>query len=1103
MTFFNEFGKKWASEGSVEPISETQKKSGWDFLGSVPPISGQFNLVQQNTDEKINYLFNLINSFVISKGGTLNAVSTNALRDILNNLLMAVQGGHVGYATKDGMLLDTTQEERTIAEVLSDPVAENNGFYLWLSGEWVKQIGPWGLAMAATDASRIAAEEAAADADAAKTEAQTAAGQAIEAQTDIHNNWQGKLDTAAQQAETASTQAGIATDKAAEASGSAATANSAKTAAELARDAAMVGAGVYPDEATGRAAVMDGEYFKVIGSGDVAAREYRRTNASASVLVVEYPSANLVNRSRFDSNRIRQSGERFLNLLPLEQVFSEELPTTVVNGTAELVTVEEENAVQVAGNATAARCYWRVPVDELTTDTVSAYVLIRYASAGSGGSIRLIQRDASNTQVDFTDISGGSVTPAFTDREFSGAGIPLHPNAAFLDIDINLAGAGRMFRAQYPMIAGGSVRGYRHPKLPILFPDDDEVKEATNVARQTYPLPVSLAVLPPAEGSLTVHGAKTSDTVARALNISGSSNFGGNSTAAVCLGGGLESGTILRISMTLGASNNAALGLLFGDGASARGFALRENGQLLILTAPSVAVGNLPSLGGTFSQGDRISIDARMFGGGPGDYTVRYFVDFPNGTRQGPFDVSGITSLTHAWFGVRSRADVSSVELYRFRPSRYSDEWGTSSTGSKIVYVSQSGSDSGNGSPSEPFKTINRAATEVVEGGGVIEIEGGDYREAVVVNIHHNVWLRSKKGERVNILGSEQLAITKTPGYTQVYQAPLAVKPSGMGAPRGLPVIFEWGTPSKPIPAEERHPLHRGRSHRLPYTEMFEAASLAELDTISGRGKWWWSDGVIYLAATDGSDARNGRYEARARRAFRHTLGGLRMSRIDVYFSSSYGVSFEGDLAVTEDVRVFGSYHNGFFHTSGVWHSFRDEAAGNGNDGFNGTVTGFDGPDSGNRITAVVHDPYGHDNGDDGTSYHYRSDQTVYGGLFEHNTKADVVHVTGASVTCYDTIARGSENGFYTSSAPDLDVDRVVTMLRCVNTEAYDNQFSYRSASGGVMLCSNVLAANPTDRGYLQSGDGVLRARNSRYTGDHPAQMKGGDVEVINDGALT
>lgn len=314
MTFFNEFGKKWASEGSVEPISETQKKSGWDFLGSVPPISGQFNLVQQNTDEKINYLFNLINSFVISKGGTLNAVSTNALRDILNNLLMAVQGGHVGYATKDGMLLDTTQEERTIAEVLSDPVAENNGFYLWLSGEWVKQIGPWGLAMAATDASRIAAVEAAADADAAKTEAQTAAGLAVDAQTDIHTNWQGKLDIAAQHAETATTQAGIATDKAVEASGSAATANAAKTAAELARDAAMVGAVTYPDEATGRAAVADGEYFKVIGSGDVAAREYQRTNASASVLVAEYPSTSAVTEATTKANAAEANAKDYTDV---------------------------------------------------------------------------------------------------------------------------------------------------------------------------------------------------------------------------------------------------------------------------------------------------------------------------------------------------------------------------------------------------------------------------------------------------------------------------------------------------------------------------------------------------------------------------------------------------------------------------------------------------------------------------------------------------------------------------------------------------------------------------------------------------------------------
>ncbi|WP_426056876.1 SGNH/GDSL hydrolase family protein [Janthinobacterium sp. PSPC2-1] len=65
----------------------------------------------------------------------------------------------------------------------------------------------------------------------------------------------------------------------------------ARLGAESARDAAIIGAGVYVDEPTGRAAVADGQAFKVQGSGDVAAFEYRRTSSAASVLIAAYPSA--------------------------------------------------------------------------------------------------------------------------------------------------------------------------------------------------------------------------------------------------------------------------------------------------------------------------------------------------------------------------------------------------------------------------------------------------------------------------------------------------------------------------------------------------------------------------------------------------------------------------------------------------------------------------------------------------------------------------------------------------------------------------------------------------------------------------------------------
>ena len=66
-------------------------------------------------------------------------------------------------------------------------------------------------------------------------------------------------------------------------------------AAESARDAALIQAGVYTTEALGRAAVADGQAFKVQGSGNIAAYEYRRTNSTTSVLIASYPSSAVVN----------------------------------------------------------------------------------------------------------------------------------------------------------------------------------------------------------------------------------------------------------------------------------------------------------------------------------------------------------------------------------------------------------------------------------------------------------------------------------------------------------------------------------------------------------------------------------------------------------------------------------------------------------------------------------------------------------------------------------------------------------------------------------------------------------------------------------------
>ena len=95
--------------------------------------------------------------------------------------------------------------------------------------------------------------------------------------------WMKVTDVATQAASTAAAFA-------AESASSATTSQTARTGAEAARDAALIQAGVYPDEPTGRAAVADGAAFKVQGSGGAAAYEYRRISSSTSTLLAVYPS---------------------------------------------------------------------------------------------------------------------------------------------------------------------------------------------------------------------------------------------------------------------------------------------------------------------------------------------------------------------------------------------------------------------------------------------------------------------------------------------------------------------------------------------------------------------------------------------------------------------------------------------------------------------------------------------------------------------------------------------------------------------------------------------------------------------------------------------
>lgn len=108
-TFFELFKITWAQNGLTEGITDVQYKTGWAYIGSIPPSVEQFNKVQQATDERLGWLYNQLDALAVVTGRPLVATSSDALSYAFQNLNASnLKSGTVPVARLSGTATSLT-----------------------------------------------------------------------------------------------------------------------------------------------------------------------------------------------------------------------------------------------------------------------------------------------------------------------------------------------------------------------------------------------------------------------------------------------------------------------------------------------------------------------------------------------------------------------------------------------------------------------------------------------------------------------------------------------------------------------------------------------------------------------------------------------------------------------------------------------------------------------------------------------------------------------------------------------------------------------------------------------------------------------------------
>lgn len=883
--------------------------------------------------------------------------------------------------------------------------------------------------------------------------------------------------------------------------GAVAVAESAADRAEAARDSAFVNADVYPDIAAGLAAVADGEQFQVV-EGDEIVR-YRRDSASTQTEVARYPSAAFSMRTATDDRRYTANGRRV-------DVFDLVGPA-----------IRHQD-----GGASAA--FAKLPgggVRGLSGNTSQRHMLgLPYVLAPDGISEFTVEMQIDGTAAsnDIGLVFGNEAADALALCWNSAGGLTIRDRESATVHFIAGGDISRSFAATD--VVRLSIR--RQGGLVHL-----EITPNDGVA-QTFEIPDS--VLPHEKIWLLLRGGPGVDVVFRSLVVDGVSQL------ALDAGDVSEHIDLFPDPALMGLSPGQfwSGSVVTEDGDIAGYF---EAGELSLFSWDMSATGPLrPGSEVTYeysrkvtSAGSSSCRNALVFYDNGGSELSR--IERNNAAVSGEWEngvISGIvpagTSKITIWAGGRNSEAWQRAPILRSNNAKLNlpVSGGGSAPGviaDRRVFVSTTGSDSNSGSESAPVQSLAAAAaSDKVANGGEIILLNGDYDTSGIILTSQGqrgvITLQSRHGHRARIIRSPALTgITKTPGFTKVYQASSATSPGVWVWQHDVPDLRTL------IALSERSAYQQGRECRLPSTRLRQVSSIEAIDLAEDDDPcWYWEDGTLYFSVYGGGDGTTADIRVPSSSAALTVGAGSRfqMVGVDVLYGSL--TTPYADSVLLHDVRAFFTAGNAIrYDACGNFRSEYCEAAGAGNDGFNSHNTA----DPNYRDSVGIHlGNWAHDNYGDGHSDHACSLVQFDGGLYEYNGKAGIVPANGSHAIARNSHARN--NGLITpnggggfaitnaTSSFDTGVGTQFDLYGCVSEfNPYNFMCGPANAPGGgsggatdanhAMRVYNGLSRSGSVAGYF-AREGILTATDCRDADSSSAKLEqdGGVVAVVSTSVL-